>query len=211
MKTVRLQALILFVLLFMVLGCSKSASSDNSTTAENKKLCDGFATNSSGQQLSWQAHFPIIMHLDRNVPDLYMKSIKNAMNTWNEALGFIAFQMSESLSEFDKAGTDGKNVIFWWNSWTKKSANRQAVTLLSWIQAGVNEADMLINAQDFKYSTNPKENELDVESLVLHELGHVLGLDHNSIPDSVMNEHLPFGTMRRSLSSEDINHIKCEY
>jgi hypothetical protein len=46
----------------------------------------------------------------------------------------------------------------------------------------------------------------DFSSVVLHELGHMLGLDHSYDKDSVMHGELQAGEVRRSLSLDDLHH-----
>ncbi len=212
MKTLHWQPIAIFLFFITGIGCSQSANSHNSASAGNKKECEGFATNSLGQQLSWAEEFPIKIYVDQNVPDQYIESIKNAMHTWNAELGFAAFQFKDVLPASDQPLANGKSVIHWLVlSSADRSEGRQAVTLVAWNGAGIDKADMLINARDFKYSTDPKEGEIDIESLVLHELGHILGLAHSSASGSAMNEHLPYGILRRSLAPEDIARIRCKY
>jgi hypothetical protein len=52
---------------------------------------------------------------------------------------------------------------------------------------------------------------VDFESLVLHELGHVLGLAHTATIGSVMVPSLASGYVRRMPSVTDIQALKCEY
>jgi hypothetical protein len=52
---------------------------------------------------------------------------------------------------------------------------------------------------------------VDFESLVLHELGHVLGLAHTATIGSVMVPSLASGLVRRTPSETDIQALKCEY
>jgi hypothetical protein len=49
------------------------------------------------------------------------------------------------------------------------------------------------------------------EALILHELGHFLGLKHKDLPASVMETYLAANTNRISLSDVDKKNIKCEY
>jgi len=50
-----------------------------------------------------------------------------------------------------------------------------------------------------------------MESLDLHELGHALGLKHETEKPSVMAPILDFGLTRRTLYPSDASYIKCEY
>ncbi|MBL8910125.1 MAG: matrixin family metalloprotease [Archangium sp.] len=50
-------------------------------------------------------------------------------------------------------------------------------------------------------------NLMDVETVMLHEAGHCLGLDHFGSPNAVMNQAVEAGTNLRALSSEDISAL----
>ena len=71
------------------------------------------------------------------------------------------------------------------------------------------EADMVLNVS-YSYGTGVSSNYYDVETVVLHELGHAIGLDH-SIAGSVMEQGIPMDVNRRTLSQDDINVINFLY
>jgi hypothetical protein len=77
------------------------------------------------------------------------------------------------------------------------------------------EADMRINAdpKSFRYyfGTETSFSDLDLDSLVVHELGHVLGLAHNVTSGSVMNITLDNGQDRRTIGGVDESSLRCEY
>ena len=56
-----------------------------------------------------------------------------------------------------------------------------------------------------------KSYNIHLESLVIHELGHVLGLDHNNHEESVMQERLSAQTERDQIGESDYKSIACEY
>ncbi len=51
----------------------------------------------------------------------------------------------------------------------------------------------------------------DVQSAALHELGHVLGLEHSAVEDAVMAPTLPFSATRRTLTPDDLAGIRQLY
>ncbi|KAJ7974493.1 metalloendoproteinase 2-MMP-like [Quillaja saponaria] len=64
---------------------------------------------------------------------------------------------------------------------------------------------------DEKWSDNPGRDEFDLESLALHEIGHLLGLEHSHDPGSVMVPSIGAGVTRRKLGQDDINGIRALY
>ncbi|XP_009368959.2 metalloendoproteinase 2-MMP-like [Pyrus x bretschneideri] len=65
---------------------------------------------------------------------------------------------------------------------------------------------------DEKWSANPGPNEVDLESVAVHEIGHLLGLDHNlDLPDAIMYPKFSYGIVKRDLTGDDIDGIRALY
>jgi hypothetical protein len=103
--------------------------------------------------------------------------------------------------------------------------------ITDWVTAGgkITGASVILNFEGFN---TPGKDVLDLESLVLHELGHVLGLLHScnggggdstsspgcfsssvssSYLSAVMFPFLKVAQVRRSLNQNDINRANCLY
>jgi hypothetical protein len=52
---------------------------------------------------------------------------------------------------------------------------------------------------------------VDLESVALHEIGHLLGLDHSQEAGAVMNAEFNVGTQKRALTQDDILGIRSLY
>ncbi|KAL0440839.1 UNVERIFIED_CONTAM: Metalloendoproteinase 2-MMP [Sesamum radiatum] len=61
-----------------------------------------------------------------------------------------------------------------------------------------------------KWSAHGEEDGIDIQTVGLHELGHVLGLGHSSVHEAVMYPVISPGE-RKSLHEDDIRGIKALY
>src|SRR6185436_9383869 len=81
--------------------------------------------------------------------------------------------------------------------------------------AGVlQQCDVYLNGTNRIWSTAspPALNALDIESVVLHESGHCLGLDHNgTYPNTVMTASILPGEEKRTLAPDDVNALCQRY
>jgi hypothetical protein len=172
----------------------------------------GFVQNAEGQRVGWNAHLPIKMYLDQSVPKEYYIAIQAAMNTWEAGIGHKIFEIAGTNSNF-APGQDGRNVIYWVSNWDNASVDQQANTTLYWVDNQITEADIRVDTKNFIYSFSdtPSSSEVDMESLMLHELGHVLGRKHEDNVPSVMAKSLADGILRRNLFAADLTDVKCEY
>ncbi|KAL5569519.1 hypothetical protein UlMin_026094 [Ulmus minor] len=65
---------------------------------------------------------------------------------------------------------------------------------------------------DEAWSENPGPNEVDLESVALHEIGHLLGLGHNlNDVGSIMYPSVNLGTTKRYLNADDIEGVRALY
>ncbi|KAF5185303.1 Metalloendoproteinase 5-mmp [Thalictrum thalictroides] len=66
---------------------------------------------------------------------------------------------------------------------------------------------------DESWSTNPTPNTLvfDLESLAVHEIGHLLGLGHSEERNAIMFSSIESGSVKRDLHADDIQGIQTLY
>lgn len=96
---------------------------------------------------------------------------------------------------------DGKNDVAW-------LALGGCCTLgVTWFGTTIDEADMALNV-NFRWA-NDGVTDFDVETVLLHENGHVLGLDHSSVEGSVMEAS--YEGVRRTLHPDDAAAIAFLY
>ena len=132
-------------------------------------------------------------------------ALSNTHRTWTS--------VADSKFEFDPGGTttrcpslvrecpgpqsyDGFNDV----AWLPLSG---CCTLgVTWYSTSIDEADMALNTK-FPWATNGEN--YDVETVYLHENGHVAGLGHSDIEEAVMYAY--YSGLRRVLDPDDIAGI----
>ncbi len=102
------------------------------------------------------------------------------------------------------------------SEWTwNEDAVATTVVTISRATHQIIEADIAFNVKhtDFAVvSGDMGSTRYDVQNAMTHELGHALGLAHNTIPDTVMfPSSAPGETSKRALASDDIDGLKFLY
>jgi hypothetical protein len=179
-----------------------------------------FVQNSEMQRVSWGIKTPVVLLIDQSVPSAYFDSIKKAAAKWNESVGREIIKIGGWSNTGSRGSVpDGVNLIYFQNNWDG-STSEQARTTIYWSGDRIYEADIKVNERDFAFfpSDVPEAGKLDMESLMIHEFGHVLGLKHITISGSVMQPTLSGATamnlgagFRRKLTASDETSIRCEY
>ncbi|OQW49306.1 MAG: hypothetical protein A4S09_12385 [Proteobacteria bacterium SG_bin7] len=177
-----------------------------------EKGCN-FVMNSMQQRVSWNSNLPISIYIHDSVPSDYIPAVTNAMKTWETALGRKLFEVVGVVSGPATPQKDGVSIIYFMSKWEESKTSEQARTTIYWQGEQIVEGDIRINAKNFTFSTgsSPVAASVDFESLLIHELGHLLGLAHDNEAGSVMNERLASGVLRRDIGNVDLASVKCEY
>lgn len=202
--------LLLIAMAFALEACSPKAQDD----------C-GYVQNSYGERISWKGEIPVTMYLHESVPDQYVPAIQAAAKTWMDASGKPLFNIvtDHKIQGPIDPEQDGQNVIYYFSTWEDDQSSEQARTSVYWVGDQVKEADMRIDAKNFSFywnppgTVNPTEppNSINIEALVIHELGHVLGLKHKDKDSSVMATYLSADTDRTIIAPTDKSALQCEY
>ncbi len=180
---------------------------------EPEESCN-FVQNSQMQRVSWKGQFPIEIYIHESVPESYFNAIKSAMAQWEYKLNRPLFKIVGVLNGPNDGGLkDGRSVIYYMTEWEKEQPREQARTTIHWLGDMITEADMKIDASNFKFFSGdePENSKVDMESLIVHELGHVLGLQHNDEAPSVMATTLANAMIRRTPKAADVASVQCEY
>lgn len=185
----------------------------------------GFVQNSYGERVSWKSDSPVTMYVHSAIPESLIPAIQAAAETWNKTANrkLINLITSPRYRGPIAPHQDGVNVIYFMETWEANLGSEQGRTSVYWIGDLIKEADMRINGADFGFewqgqtltkaakSDRASSGPVNIEALVLHELGHVLGLKHKDGESSVMATYLASGDERTYLAVTDQKALQCEY
>jgi hypothetical protein len=74
------------------------------------------------------------------------------------------------------------------------------------------DADLEINAFDYKFSVGDPVTDNDLDSMLTHEAGHILGLAHTLVTDATMfASYIPGTDTQRTLADDDVQAICVAY
>lgn len=183
----------------------------------------GFNQNVYGQRVSWKDAVPIKIYIHKSFPSEFVPALERAMASWEQAAGRPLFKIAGTGVETN-GSQDGLNVLSMESTWDPNKTSEQARTTVYWIGDTIKEADIKVNASKnakgvsyFSYyvgeptGDNEPNKNIHMESLLLHELGHFLGLKHKDQEPSVMATYLAGQTDRSQLFSQDSSDLSCEY
>jgi len=173
----------------------------------------GFYTTENDLSLKW-AKLPVRICINKSVPKEYHKNIIEAAEAWNRNFDkkLIDVQCSSKnpLSDLDNVDD---HSIFWvakdFKRYTDKTSLARTLYAFDEKTADFIDSDVVINGETYNW----KEVKIDLTTVLIHEMGHVLGLQHNFIfPQSVMN-YYPYvgGYKKTNLESIDLLLIKKMY
>lgn len=218
MQLKRFLSILSLLLLVMIMASCKQKAQDD---------C-GFVQNVYGARISWKTKLPLPLIIHSSVPITLRPAIYRAAHTWEEKIGTKVFEISEDSSALSGSpGRDKKNGIYFLADWESDRKSEQGRTNVLWAGDEIQEADIRINAANFSYyDQNPKvlvgsfglvtaqrttADGYSFEALVLHEMGHFLGLKHREDQGTVMATHLAAYMNRIQLAASDEKDITCEY
>lgn len=126
-------------------------------------------------------------------------AVRSAFRTWSE-VSCSALMLEEKT--FAPAGggrrnviaNDGDNRVFWAETEDDWPGDAETLALTyTFYTLGtdrrITDADIVVNGVSWTWTTDPSEagpGRVDVETVILHEVGHFFGLDHSQDPAAVM-------------------------
>jgi hypothetical protein len=233
--------IIIFVLIFVVTSCgaqNKLVQHDDSTGDINQVIL-----YSQGWGTSY--NYPITIDISTQISNensSLIAQIQNAIDTWNNAIGRNVLTLRTGVDTYIGNSFPGLytplqypfKALYYdeisggrggWVNNTGKNPNVIATTIYNSNGSYIFGADIRFNRDAYIFgdtTTGNNSNNMyiaDMESITLHELGHVLGLGHAiNEQDSVMNPYINVGpnrsdsaTTARCLSVNDVARIRSIY
>ena len=152
-------------------------------------------------------------------------ALESALATWSGVSDSIADLRLAGEVVVEAGVLDGINAVQFSNDPSLENSGIIALTfLLTDTDGSIQEADMLLNDRRFGFTTSGGSTGLDLETLLLHELGNLLGLDHSPLgalsDDRTMLDEATavlfpvnrsVGEMARALRHDDIAGLVAMY
>lgn len=170
------------------------------------------------------SELPVKLKFDHGYHKDHKDVLRDSYEIWNQAAGkqvlkFGGLTKNASFSKIEDYYNKDKWTfgIYINNQKTNMPANTLAVTqIIAQYSHSDNlsehyeivHADIIFNEYDFDFSVQQEPNTYDFQSVLLHELGHLLGIiNHSDTKESVMFPKLSMEQVENSLYNKDINDI----
>jgi hypothetical protein len=142
-----------------------------------------------------------------------LEALQSAEQEWTD-VSSTSFVLGYHGTTTLGAGYDGINVVSWPSVWNH-AASAFAVTLTAFDlnTNSIVDSDIVVN-RNFKFFSQPSQvtpDRIDIRYVLLHENGHLAGLDHSLEPSAVMYDDFKSGVVGHVLASDDINGISTLY
>ncbi len=178
---------------------------------------------SSHMESSWPSShsFPVQLKHGSDLTTDEVSALKESTTNWNQGVGEDLFQVGSSnkdsyqnLNEFE----DGELGVYKLGHWPSElPPTALAVTqihgeAIDSDNIRITHADILLNYDYFTFSTDGSWG-YDLQTVLVHELGHFLGLYHHgeSAEQTVMYPSIGRDTENRIPKEVDINDILAKY
>jgi len=148
----------------------------------------------------------------------YETAFRQAFQTWASiSTATITFSEGQPTAASVKPGLDQVNLIttnLTPSDWAVYGVDAISLTnVVSVVQTGqILEADIVFNPNvGFSTEAVTPLNQMDLQAVATHEIGHLLGLDHTTLPSAVMFPAVAGASLSRTLTSDDTIGVSTLY
>jgi hypothetical protein len=164
--------------------------------------------------------------------EIVLETIQDSFKAWEQAGGVDLHFVYDGISDKEETGNDDENTLIWikreWNSLPFAAPYVLAVTVSTFKNSTsqIIDSDIHCNNKDYSWAIiDPTEktdryNYVDVSTILSHEMGHFMGLDHSSedsneatpkFREAIMYYASYPGAINRLLKDDDIAAVKHLY
>ena len=167
--------------------------------------------SSSGSIVKWGPQH-VVVYYCKEMKRIKTSKLTKPFKKWQKRLkNKITFSFKWIKKRFFQRGI----IICFDSKWNRiQGDDAYAVTTTEWIthSGKIINAEIFFNTKTFKWVRKRSRKELvNFESILLHEIGHALGLKHSRNSRSVMYARPHPRYARKTLHKEDIRKIKKLY
>ncbi|MCX6349776.1 MAG: matrixin family metalloprotease [Candidatus Aureabacteria bacterium] len=143
-----------------------------------------------------------------------LSALDEAFQSWRRSSGGnLAFVFSGQRDEA-RAERDGVNTLLWVNREWEYGSDVVAMSTVWYAdrRGTIEEADIEFNARDYRWSLDGRNGSLRLPEIAIHEIGHLLGVDHSFNPGSVMHDSVsPGRPVKTAFSRDDVEAVSFLY
>lgn len=222
-----MRPLFIFVLVLMVLTPLNAEAYTLRTNCNTESLWVEECNNSSYQPtlIRLKRHCGLIhINFSSIPPNLtnaeVQQAFQSAAEKWRRATGgYIEFVLVGDTNDtrlgFVPSWDNNPNIVYFDDNWqySPTTVARATTSISSTRLIGVKH-DMRFNSKYYSFTSSLSVDNnglMDLETIMLHEMGHWIGLQHSSDTTAVMYEGVYGGEVRRELTSDDIAGFNAMY
>jgi hypothetical protein len=203
-------------------GASASAFCRSTTCSGGDCPRDADGCKTTGAPLGWPGvcvGFSLQRNGTANLPANEVRdAIERSFATWSElpcdggGQASILFaklaEVSCRAAEYNKSGPNANVILFQDTQWKYNGPNDTLAKTTVTFDTDTGEifdADIEINHAYNEFTTGDADVVYDLQSIVTHEIGHFLGIDHSPDPFATMFAEYDEGSIeQRTLESDDV-------